>query len=406
LVLLVLAGCSQAPKAPPVEPVQELPTYWSYSRVVKTNQSMVTLFDPVDLRHHEHDPDNWYKLDYGFLDDLESGRFVGVSTQYNGQIRVRITSSPLTASEQAAAGPRATLRLRIRNGRLLLAGGDAFPSMELPVKDLAFDNRYLAFHNGDYRVTTTVLDRNKSPKHDLIIQLAKVADIVEVQHAPGFPHLVVGQGPAVTGLNSIGFQFHEQCGNIPAAAEWTPLTSQYLPLPGTTGTLDVSDWVYARGKALQSAGKPAAIPLVLSPNTTVGSIGIFLRPDQWHEGRNQQRGKASVNADFLCAVEITGTSNGNDKLMLNLRPLPSGYAQLPADTAQQLASRFAAWARFSNLPGWRFKGEQAHRAADHRSLITGVMQNLNLAPGDAAALLSVGTEARAIQILDRMSVTW
>ncbi|MBX2825691.1 MAG: hypothetical protein KTR33_13235 [Gammaproteobacteria bacterium] len=382
------------------------PTYWSYSRVVQTSQSMVTLFDPTDLRHHQDDPEDWYRYDYGFLDDLESGRFVALTTPYNGQVKVRITSSPLTEIERAAAGPRATLRLRVLNGRLLLAGGDAWPSLKKRVDDLAFDSRYLPFRNGDYRVTATVLDRAKSPGHDVIIQFREVNDIVDVRHAPGFPHLVVGKPAAVTGLNAVGFRFQEECTSIPSVAEWTPLTTQYLPLPGTTDTIEVSDWVYSRGLALQNSGKAAAIPLVLSQNTTAGSVGVYLAPANWQSAHQRQRDRALIQADVLCAVEITGTALSDDKLMLKLRPLPGSSSPIPQPIVSDLANRFAAWARFTNLPGWKFKGEQARRAVNHRSLITGVMSNLNLAPGDAASLLSLSSEARALKVLDRLPVDW
>ncbi|MBX2882001.1 MAG: hypothetical protein KTR32_18780 [Granulosicoccus sp.] len=406
-LLVVAYGCAQTPKnTAPVEVPEETPSYWSYSRVVNTNNSMVSLFDPVDLIHHEDDPDDWYLYDYGHDDDLKSGRFAATLLEHNGKIRVRVTEAPLTAQEQAAAGPRATLRLRVRNSRMLLSGGDTWPSEKTSATRYAYDNRWIAIPNGDYRVTITALDRRKAVAHDVVFQLKEVFDIVDVRHAPGFPQLVVGQNAAVVGINAQGFNFNEQCSRVPGTAEWTPLTVSKLPMPGAKSRIDISQSIFERGQAMQRAGKNATMPVVLSQNTLPGSVGVYIEPSQWQDAQPGLRGVSSINVDILCAVEITGAETSQDRLKLKLRPLPFGQGPLPANLASELANRFNNWARYTNIPGWRFKGSQALRAVNHRSLVNGVMRNLNLSPRDAESLLSLNNEARAIKILDRMPVRW
>lgn len=399
-------GCAQTAKPPvPVEAPVEAVDYWSYSRVVKTQNSMVTLFDPVDLNHHEADPVDWYRYDYGNKDDLKSGRFVAAILEHNGNIRVRVTESPLSTQEQAAAGPRATLRLRVRNSRMLLSGGDTWPSEQTSSTRYAYDTRWIAIPNGDYRVSITALDRKQPVAHDVVIQLKPVSDIVDVSHAPGLPQLIFGQGAAVVGLNAGGFHFTEQCGRVPRSAEWTPLTVLELPMPGGTSRIDISQSLYQRGRALQEAGQAAAMPIVLSQNTQAGSVGVYIEPDQWLDAQPGLRGVSSIRTDVLCAVEIIGAETSQDRLKLKLRPLPLGNEPLPANLASELANRFNNWARYSNIPGWHFKGAQALRSVNHQSLVNGIMRNLNLAPRDSETLLTLGTEARAIRILERMPVS-
>ena len=76
LCILVLAGCATQEVAEPAPPAE--PEYWSLSRTVESDFGMVTLFDPVDLSHHAADPQDWYRYDFAFASDLDTGRFVAV----------------------------------------------------------------------------------------------------------------------------------------------------------------------------------------------------------------------------------------------------------------------------------------------------------------------------------------
>jgi len=120
---VLMHGC--AAKAPPPEPEPEAPNYWGYSRLIETDTSTITLFDPGDLAHHAEDPANWHQYDFAFANDLETGRFAAFTTSGNGAFQVNFTEAPLTDNELAVAGPSAEMRLRVINYRLLLAGGEA-----------------------------------------------------------------------------------------------------------------------------------------------------------------------------------------------------------------------------------------------------------------------------------------
>ena len=155
--LAVLAGCA-APAPPEPAPA---PEYWTVSRAIELDPDAggtVTLFDPAALAHHRADPPNWWHHDFAFAPDLATGRFAAVSTGRRGTLDVRVTEAPPSAREAAAAGPSAVQRLRVTDGRLLLAGGDAWPSVERPGGADPFDPRWIGVGNGDYRVTITALD--------------------------------------------------------------------------------------------------------------------------------------------------------------------------------------------------------------------------------------------------------
>ncbi len=57
LCILVLVGCA----APKVTPQKSEPQHWSFSQTVQSDHSMITLFDPADLAHHEGEPEDWYR---------------------------------------------------------------------------------------------------------------------------------------------------------------------------------------------------------------------------------------------------------------------------------------------------------------------------------------------------------
>ena len=399
IILLGLQACSSGGPQRVEEPVDTgEKTYWSYSRQVTTENGTIALFDPFDLQHHEADPPDWYRYDYGIADDLTSGRFSAISTARNGQFRVRVTSSPLLASERPAAGPRATLRLRVLNHRLLLNGGDAWPSINQAASRYAYDERYLAIPNGDYRVTITALDPRLSPGHDFVFQLLAVDDPTKVKHAPAFPQLEIGKQPAVIGLNAPGFQINERCSEIPRKAEWTALTRTDLPIPGFRGSFDVHRKFYERGLARQQRGENAVIPLVLSQSTQPGDVGVVIAPANWST--------YPIEAEVLCAVEITGADTSGDYLRLNIRPLSMGGQALTADVAHQLKNQFSAWSRYQSKPGWQFQVARAQRTRHHRSLVAGVMSQLNLAPNDAGNLLRLDPQTRAIRLIDRLQTGW
>lgn len=396
-----LAGCASTPPAAPPSDQGS----WSVTRVVETDESSITLFDPDDLSHHEYDPPNWHAHDFAFADDLSAGRFVAVVTGRNGALRVRVTDAPLTAAEREAAGTSATMRLRVRQERLLLAGGDAWPSSERRGSIGPHDRRWLSVPNGDYRAVATVMERAGIVPHDYVVQLLPVPSIDEVDHAPGLPRLAAGDlRPGVVGIDAPGARFVERCAAVPREAELSPLIANALPLPGGWGEVEVSAALHERGRALQDAGQRADLPLVIARQPQIGALGVYLAPSRWlvpdrdRFGRDRYR----VRGRTACAVRITSMDTRQQGLVLGIEPLPSAADRLPEPMAHELVDRFEAWLRVTSDPAHRYKSAAVRRATDYRSLVFGVMRHASVPPERAEALLQMSNEQRALELIEHL----
>lgn len=396
-------GCASTPPPPPPEPEE---THWSVSRTLETPGGMVTLFDPRDLEHHLEDPADWYRHDFAFAPDLETGRFVAVLTGERARLAVRVTSAPLSEREHAVAGARATMRLRVVDGRLLLAGGDAWPSRENRRSPPAYDARWLGVANGDYRVTATVLDARGTDLHDLVLRLEPVDSIESVHYAPGLPQLLVGRPPAVAGLRAAGTRYTERCGAVPSLAPWTPLVDRTLPLPGRDGELGVSESLHERGRARQREG--GRFDFVVAREARPGTLGVHVEPIIWRAVRREgphARERFAVRGRAGCLVRIVSVDNSGDDagLSLAIEPLPGPTDRLPPELVRTLVDRFAVWARVRGEPAWRFNSAALRRAPDERSLVLAVIDHLALAPSEVEPLLLESNTERARWLIARMN---
>jgi hypothetical protein len=365
---------------------------------------MITLFDPADLAHHEVDPEGWYRYDFAFANDLETGRFAAVMSDRPGSFDVRLTTGPLTEDEQHAAGPRAIQRLRVINHRLLLAGGDAWPSQLRSTRASQYDPGWINFENGDYQVIITALDRQQGARLDFVFQLLPVDDIQSVTYAPGIPYLVAGESPGVVGIDAGGLSYRESCGHVPDTAAWSPLTSMTLPLPGSMATIDLAADFHTRGRALQASGSNAAIPIVVARSTEPGSIGLYIKPDNWVANAHVANGEVPVTIRVLCAVTIRGVVPGIDGFALQIEPLPDARDRLPAALPRELVASFDNWVRVSGDPAWRFKSAQIKRTRDQRALLLGIIDYLALSAKHSESLLGETNSVLAARLLEHMGV--
>lgn len=395
----LLAGC--ATSTAPVQ-VEEQPTYWSISRSVESASGMVTLFDPVDLRHHEADPEDWYLYDFAFANDLETGRFAAVMTEQPGNFHVRLTSGPLTELERTQAGPRAMMRLRVINDRLLLSGGDTWPSERKSSRAHAYDNRWINFANGDYRIIITALDRRQGAAHDFVFQIIPVEDMLSVAYAPGIPYLVMGQSPGVVGINAGGLSYRESCSAVPSTAEWSPLTSIDLPVPGSEATIAVAANLHERGTSRQKAGLDASLPIVVARNPEPGTVGLYIEPDRWDENAYVSHGEVPVTTRILCAVNILGVAPDREGFRLQIEPLRSDRQRLTPTQVRDLVDTFDNWVRVTGDPAWLFKSAQIQRTRDQRSLMLGIMDYLDLNVRHSESLLQENTSGLAVRLLEHM----
>lgn len=396
---LLLSGCGNTPKitvAPPVEKTPDL----SNIKVVHTDRSMITLFDPADLTHHQGEPANWYMHDFAIKDDLQSGRFVAMLTDRPGKFKLRFTFGELTDDEQAAAGAEAKLRLRVINHRLLLGGGDTWPSEEVDHRKFAYDPRWISVPNGDYGVIITAL-KPGAAHSDYVFQLIRVDNLSKVSHAPSIPKLTYGEQASVVGVNAKGFEYNERCLDVPATVKWAPLSARTMPIPGGREAVELPRAMHSWALEQQQAGNVAAIPIVLSRSPEVGSYGFYLKPKNWHEKQVQASGDATVNTLIRCAVKITEVVAEPNDFSLRVKAIPTASDRLSRVKKQQLLDGLDRWLRASNDPAWLFKAEKAKRSHSDAAMILGVTEYLKLSSKESEKLLPMSNALRVDFLLDR-----
>jgi len=397
--LLVLGACGSTPDEN-LEPRESGPII-SISKVVHTDQSMITLLDPADLTHHQGQPANWFMHDFAIKDDLQSGRFAAVLTDRVGKFNVRVTTGELTPSESKAAGAQAKLRLRVVNHRLLLSGGDTWPSKEVDYREFAHDERWIRIPNGDYGVIITVLEPGAAQR-DFVFQLIRVNDITKVKHAPAVPKLVYGQNALVVGVNAKGFDYREQCLDVPTKASWAPLVARTMPIPGAQTAIELPKSMHAWALKQQNAGNVATIPVVLSREPEVGAYGFYLKPSSWSHGQIKPNGDAVVDTLIRCAVEITEVVATPQDFLLKLKAVPTATDRIAGWKKKQLIDELDRWLRDNNDPAWLFKRAKVERSANDASMILGILEYLNLSAKETEKLLPMSNALRVDYLLDRL----
>ena len=402
---LFIAACANNPKPAPAPTLAAAkPAAWSIDRVVSTDNSMITLFDPFDLVHHEADPEDWYLHDFAFADDIETGRFAAVLTDRSGEFDVRITTGELYPEEAVEAGPKATVRLRVVNHRLLLSGGEAWPSVKTSSRKYAHDNRWIGFPNGDYGVIITALNPAAASMADYVIQLIKVDEMAQVKFAPGIPQLIYGDKAAVVGVNATGFHYNESCADVPRTAEWAPLVSSHMPIPGGIETVEIPRSMHQWAMSQQSAGSVTPMPLVLARNPQVGGYGLYIRPDSWNASQLQGSGQALVKTRIRCAVQITKIVGDSQTFKLEIKPVPTPRDRLPTMARRDLKQQFERWVIYNNDPAWRFKTSKVMRTESDSALLLGIVNYLGLISKDTETLLPLSNAQRLEYVKDRIQV--
>ena len=399
LCLYLLAACGSTPE--PLDTTPETTPAWSISRAVNTDHSMISLLDPTDIVHHQAEPPNWFLHDFAIKDDLQTGRFSAVLTERSGPFNVRVTFGELTDVERAAAGPEAKMRLRVINHRLLLSGGDAWPSTDTDYRRFAHDSRWIGIPNGDYGVIITRIKPGAAAS-DIVFQLIRVNDMSVVKHAPGIPQLIYGEKAAVVGVNSTGFEFSEQCLDVPGEANWAPLSSREMPLPGAKQVMELPRSMHKWALAQQEAGNNASVPVVLSRNPEVGSFGFFIKPSVWKKSQLPASGEAKVATLVRCAVQITDVVATPDQFSLRVKAIPTAQDRLPTQSRRSLENAFDEWLRATNDPAWRFKIAKVQKSRTDAAMVLGILDYLNLSSKESEKMLTMSNALRVDYLLDRL----
>jgi len=400
LFVLVLASCAASPEKKEI--TNQSGDTFSIVRNVHSDHSMITLLDPADLTHHQAEPADWYLHDFAIKDDLQTGRFAAVLTDRSGNFKVRVTNGELTDKERKAAGAEARMRLRVINHRLLLGGGDAWPSVETDHRFFASDPRWISIDNGDYGVIITSI-KPGAAKSDYVFQLIAVSNMAKVKYAPGVPQLIYGQKPSVVGVNSKGFDYREQCNDVPAKATWAPLAGRTMPIPGAKQTLELPRSMHTWALKQQRLGSLARIPLVLSRDSEEGTFGFFIKPSSWNKNQLNSNGDAMVNTLVRCAVVITGIDASPNDFAVTVKPLPTANDRLTRQKKTELLDAFDAWLRAKNDPAWLFKVAKADRSTTDSTLILGILDDLRLSSKESESVLPLSNALRVDYLLDRLA---
>lgn len=398
--LVVFSACASKPQEQEIVVPDNSSPAFSVTKVVHSDHSMITLLDPADLVHHQSQPANWFLHDFAIKDDLQSGRFAAVLTGRPGKFNVRVTFGELSQAESAVAGAEAKMRLRVRNNRLLLSGGDTWPSEEFDHRNLVRDARWINIPNGDYGVIITVL-KPGAASSDYVFQLIRVNDMTKVKHAPAVPKLTFGDKAGVVGVNAKGFQYNEQCLDVPAKASWVPLVARTMPIPGAREVVELPKSMHAWAIEQQQAGKAATIPVVMSRDPEAGTYGFYIKPRNWNKEQVQKNGDVLVDTLIRCAVEITGVAATPSDFSLSIRAVPTASDRIPGVKKQQLITGLDQWLRTRNDPDWLYKVAKVKRSADDGAMILGVMEYLKLSSKETEKLLPMSNALRVNFILDR-----
>jgi len=210
----------------------------------------------------------------------------------------------------------------------------------------------------------------------------------KVKHAPGVPQLIYGEKATVVGVNAKGFQFNEQCVDVPGRLTWAPLAERTMPIPGAKQAIELPREMHKWAIDQQQSGNNATIPLVLSRNPEVGSF--------------QSNGDVHVSTLIRCAVKITAIDASPTDFALRVKAIPTANDRLPTQLKQRLMQGFNEWMRAKNDPAWRFKEAKVERSTSDSAMILGIVDYLKLSSKESEKLLPMSNALRVEYLLDRL----
>jgi len=254
--------------------------------------------------------------------------------------------------------------------------------------------------NGDYGVIITVLEPGVTHS-DYVFQLIRVNDMSKVKHAPAVPQLLYGQNAQVVGVNATGFDYDEQCHDVPTTASWAPLSARSMPIPGSQTAVELPKSMHAWALQQQQGGNVATIPVVLSRDPEVGAYGFYLKPSSWSEKQLQQNGDVVVDTLIRCAVEIIDVVATPQDFSLKLKAVPTASDRIVGWKKKQLIDGLDKWLRENNDPAWLFKVAKVERSPNDASMILGILEYLKLSSKETEKLLPMSNALRVDYLLER-----
>ena len=138
--------------------------------------------------------------------EMESGTLVGVNSESDGHLHLRVTAGPLLPDEAAHVAGVAEFRLEVTRGRLFVGSPRNLPSRvtDLFQRELGVSEAWIEVPRGSWRVTVHAitqwfaaereLEGTETSPVDYVVRFEPALFRNDVPAAPGFARLPVGGG--------------------------------------------------------------------------------------------------------------------------------------------------------------------------------------------------------------------
>jgi len=167
--------------------------------------STFLLFHPQDLAHRFSESPDWWRDPRLVTQEMESGTMLGVSTESDGHLHLRVTAGALEPDEASHVAGVAEFRLEVTRGRLFLGSPRNLPSRvtDLFQRELGVPEAWIEVPRGSWRVTVHAitqwfaereLEGTVTSPVDYVLCFQPVLMRTDVAAAPGFASLPVGGG--------------------------------------------------------------------------------------------------------------------------------------------------------------------------------------------------------------------
>lgn len=170
--------------------------------------STFLLFHPQDLNHRFGESPDWWRDGRIVSQEMEAGTLLGVDTESDGHLHLRVTAGGLLPEEAAHVAGVAEFRMEVTRGRLYVGSPRNLPSRmtDLFQRELGVAEAWVEVPRGSWRVTVHAitqwftereLEGSVSSPVDYVLCFQPVLFGADVLPAPGLARLPVGGGTVV-----------------------------------------------------------------------------------------------------------------------------------------------------------------------------------------------------------------
>ena len=164
--------------------------------------STFLLFHPQDLAHRFGESPDWWRDARLVAQEMEHGTMLGVATESDGHLHLRVTAGALKPEEAAHVAGVAEFRLQVTRGRLFVGSPRNLPSRvtDLFQRELGVSEAWVEVPRGSWRVTVHAitqwfaereLEGSVTSPVDYVLCFQPVLFPTDVAPAPGLARLPV-----------------------------------------------------------------------------------------------------------------------------------------------------------------------------------------------------------------------